>query len=275
MSIRETPSVFMENVRIVHTDSGKPIVSGISFALDRGRCLGIVGESGSGKTLVCRALLGLLPPALHAEGMIRFEGIDVPGLSSAEARHLRGTGMGAILQQAMTAFDPLYTIGAQITEILREKMRLTKAEADQRARASLQKVNLPESMMKSYPHQLSGGMLQRCMIAVTLGLRSRLVVADEPVTALDARNQHDVLQRFRQLREEHQATLIFVSHDLGAVQMLADSVLVMCRGRCVEAGDAHAVFNSPRHPYTQYLVSTRLALTRGFHRMLGGHHARA
>ena len=146
----------MENVRIVHTDSGKPIVSGISFALDRGRCLGIVGESGSGKTLVCRALLG-----------------------------------------------------------------------------------------------------------------------DEPVTALDARNQHDVLQRFRQLREEHQATLIFVSHDLGAVQMLADSVLVMCRGRCVEAGDAHAVFNSPRHPYTQYLVSTRLALTRGFHRMLGGHHARA
>lgn len=269
MSRAETPLVRMEHVRIVHTDSGRPIVNDVSFALHRGHCLGIVGESGSGKTLICRALLGLLPPALHAEGVIRFAGTDMLRTSAEEARRLRGTGMGCILQQPMTAFDPLYTLGDQFTETLREKLQLTAADADAQARTSLSQVKLPETVMQSYPHQLSGGMLQRCMIALTLAMRSRLVVADEPTTALDAANQYEVLQRFRRLRDDLHMTLIFVSHDLGAVQMLADSLLVMCRGRCVEAGDAETVFNAPQHPYTQYLVSTRLALTRGFRRVLG------
>jgi len=275
MSRAETPLVRMEHVRIVHTDSGRPIVDDVSFALHRGHCLGIVGESGSGKTLICRALLGLLPPALHAEGVIRFEETDMLRASPEAARRLRGTGMGSILQQPMTAFDPLYTLGDQFTETLREKLQLNAADADVLARFGLSQVKLPETVMKSYPHQLSGGMLQRCMIALTLALRSRLVVADEPTTALDAANQYEVLQRFRRLREEHDAALIVVSHDLGAVQMLADSLLVMCRGHCVEAGDAETVFNAPQHPYTQYLVGTRLALTRGFRRALGENHVSA
>lgn len=269
----ERPLAVMEHVNILHTDSGTPLVSDVNFVLEQGRCLGIVGESGSGKTLLCRALLGLLPPALHAEGLIRFEKTDMLRASSETIRRLRGTGLGAILQHPMTAFDPLYTLGDQLTGILREKLCLPAPEADGLARATLDQVHLPETVMKSYPHQLSGGMLQRCMIALTLAMRTRLIVADEPTTALDARNQYDVLQHFRQLREEHQVSLIFVSHDLGAVQMLADSLLVMCQGRCVEAGGADTVFNSPRHSYTRYLVSTRLALTRGFHRALGKNHA--
>ncbi|MBO4300163.1 MAG: ABC transporter ATP-binding protein [Desulfovibrio sp.] len=259
----------MEHVSIIHTDSGRPIVSDVGFALEEGHCLGIVGESGSGKTLICRALLGLLPPSLHAEGVIRFEQTDMLTASSEETRQLRGTGIGSIFQQPMTAFDPLYTLGDQFVETLGEKLQLNLAGANALARYALALVKLPEAVMKSYPHQLSGGMLQRCMIALTLAMRSRLVVADEPTTALDAANQYEVLQRFRRLREEHNVSLIIVSHDLGAVQMLADSLLVMCRGRCVEAGDAESVFNAPQHPYTQYLVSTRLALICGFRRVLG------
>ena len=275
MSRATAPAALMENVSVIHSNSGRAIVSDVSFTLEQGRCLGIVGESGSGKTLLCRALMGLLPPSLHAEGIIRFEGTDMLRASHEEIRAILGSGIAAILQQPMTAFDPLYTIGDQFTETLREKLRVSKKEAASFARDGMKQVNLPDTVMAIYPHQLSGGMLQRCMIAMTLCLHARLVVADEPTTALDASNQHDVLDRFLRLRDEHGITLIFVSYDLGAVQMLADSILVMCRGRCVEAGDARTVFNAPAHPYTQYLVSTRLALTRGFKRVLGELHARS
>lgn len=273
MSQTTTPMVLMENVSIVHSDSGSALVSDVSFTLEHGRCLGIVGESGSGKTLLCRALMGLLPPSLHAEGTIRFERTDMLRASHEEIRSLLGTGMAVILQQPMTAFDPLYTIGDQFIEILYEKLHISKKAATSFALDGMRQVHLPDSVMSSYPHQLSGGMLQRCMIALTLCLRTRLIIADEPTTALDASSQYDVLERFRRVRDEHGIAFILVSHDLGAVQMLADSLLVMCRGRCVEAGEARAVFDAPKHPYTQYLVSTRLALTRGFKRALGEVHA--
>ncbi|MCR5562859.1 MAG: ATP-binding cassette domain-containing protein, partial [Desulfovibrio sp.] len=174
MSQTTTPAAFMENVSVFHSESGRTIVSGVSFTLERGRCLGIVGESGSGKTLLCRALMGLLPPSLHAEGLIRFEGTDMLRVSHEEIRSLLGTGMTAILQQPMTAFDPLYTIGDQFIETLCEKLSVSTKDATAFARDGMKQVRLPDTVMESYPHQLSGGMLQRCMIALALCLRSRL-----------------------------------------------------------------------------------------------------
>lgn len=275
MSSPKEPLVRAEQVSVWHRESGRALVSDVSFTLYPGRCLGIVGESGSGKTLLCRALMGLLPPVLHATGKFFFGSMDMLRLGHEEARRLRGTGMSAILQQAMTAFDPLYTIGAQFRETLQEKLFLGRAKAEDLGRASLASVKLPANVWNKYPHQLSGGMLQRCMIALTLAFQAHLVVADEPTTALDAQNQYGVLQRFARLRRERGMSLIFISHDLGAVQMLADSVLVMHRGRCVESGPAEAVFNAPQHECTRYLVRTRLALTHGFERILGGGHGAA
>lgn len=262
----------LEHVAITDRTSGSVLVDNVSFSLRRGQCLGIVGESGSGKTLLCRAIMGLLPPALRAEGHIFFEETDMLHAAAPLVRRVRGLGISAILQQAMTAFDPLYTIGAQFREIFQEKLSLTPGEACREAAAALRRVNLPETLLKSYPHQLSGGMLQRCMIAVSLALRSRLVIADEPATALDAHNQHAVLQRLARMRQRHGTALILVSHDLGAVQLLADRVMVLRKGVCVEEGSAADIFHAPRHEYTRHLVRTRLALTRAFERLVGGRH---
>ena len=266
-----TPLLSMTGLSI--SSATQCLVSEISFTLHKGQCLGIVGESGSGKTLICRALLGLLPANLKASGRIVFEQTEMLTASLEERRRVLGTGMSIIMQQAMTAFDPLYSLGEQFGETLQEKLGLGREKALDLAKESLGKVKLPPSVLNSYPHQLSGGMLQRCMIALSLALRSRLLVADEPTTALDAKTQYEVLQRFQRLRKHDGLTLIFVSHDLGAVQLLADSLLVMRQGQCVEQGDATTIFNAPRHDYTQYLVRTRLALSQGFRRMLGASHA--
>ena len=232
------PLLELRHVSVTEGLSGRPLVQDVSFSLQRGHCLGIVGESGSGKSLLCRALLGLLPSGLVRSGQLHFDGRDLGRLDPAGWRELRGTGMAVILQQAMTAFDPLRPLGKQL-----------------------------ETVLSSYPHQLSGGMLQRCMIALTLALRPALVVADEPTTALDACHQQQVLRCLADVARE--ASLIFVSHDLGAVQQLADEVLVMQEGRCVEYGQAAQLFDTPGHACTRHLVRTRLALWRGFRQALG------
>ena len=249
--------------------SGKYLVKNISFHVAKGECLGIVGESGSGKTLCCKALMKLLPFGLRASGQALFENTDMLQVSERQARQVRGTGISAILQQPMTSFDPLYTMGSQLSEVLREKLGLDKKEARERTLNILKKVNLGEGVYSKYPHQLSGGMLQRCMIALSLALGSKLVVADEPTTALDAQNQFEVLQRLKRMREKYGVTLIFISHDLGAVQMLADRVLVMHKGESVEYGNAEEIFNHPQKEYTKYLVNTRLTLTRSFEKAIG------
>lgn len=290
--MRWIPGIIRRGARMMHTDnappllelrhvsirdrkSGKMLVHDISFSLQPGHCLGIVGESGSGKTLLCRALMGLLPPALTAEGQACFDGTDMLHVSERLGRRQRGSGMSAILQQAMTVFDPLYTIGAQLTETLCDKRKLKRKQAHVEASTALAKVNLPASVLTCYPHQLSGGMLQRCMIALSLALQSRLVVADEPTASLDAHNQYAILQRLVEMRNAYRTTLIFVSHDLGAVQMLADRLLVLQRGVCVEQGRAAEIFQHPRHEYTRHLVRTRLMVTRAFQRLMGDKYAAA
>ena len=176
--------------------------------------------------------------------------------------------MAVILQQAMTAFDPLRPLGRQLEGALRDSGGLSAPRAREAVGEALQRVGLPETVLHSYPHQLSGGMLQRCMIALTLALRPALVVADEPTTALDACHQQQVLRCLADVARD--ASLIFVSHDLGAVQQLADEVLVMQAGRCVEYGQAAQLFDAPRHACTRHLVRTRLSLWRGFRQALEG-----
>ena len=260
---------FVSDLTIRSVVSGKCLVHNVSFQVAKGECLGIVGESGSGKTLCCKALMKLLPFGLTASGEAIFENTNMLQASEKQARQIRGTGISAILQQPMTSFDPLYTLGSQLSEVLREKLGLDKKSARERTLDILKKVNLDEAVYSKYPHQLSGGMLQRCMIALSLALGSKLVVADEPTTALDAQNQFEVLQRLKRMREKYATTLIFISHDLGAVQMLADRILVMHRGESVEYGNAEEIFNHPQKEYTKYLVNTRLTLTCSFEKAIG------
>lgn len=265
----------VRNLRVVQRANGQEIVHGVNFTLAAGACLGIVGESGSGKTLTCRSIMGLLPPTLAGEGTAVFNGIDLVHAPAEQMRQLRGSKIAMVLQQPMTAFDPLYTMGAQFRETLTAHGAYTAGQADDLAVTMFGRVRLdaPQEVLRSYPHELSGGMLQRCMIALALALEPQIIVADEPTTALDAETQFEVVQRFLELRAQCNTAMIFVSHDLGVVQRLADAVLVMKDGRCVEYGPAETVFNAPQHEYTQYLIRTRLALTRGFEAMLERAHA--
>ena len=272
----DAPNVLdVRDLRVVQRADGQPLVHGVSFTLAAGACLGIVGESGSGKTLTCRSLMGLLPPTLSGEGSAECDGIDLVHAPAEQLRQLRGSMIAMVLQQPMTAFDPLYTMGAQFRETLAAHGAYSPAQADALAVAMFGRVRLeaPHEILRCYPHELSGGMLQRCMIALALALEPQLIIADEPTTALDAETQFEVVQRFQELRVQCNTAMIFVSHDLGVVQRLADTVLVMKDGRCVEYGPAEIVFNEPQHEYTQYLIRTRLALTRGFESMLERTHA--
>ena len=260
---------------VVQRANGQELVRGVNFTLAGGACLGIVGESGSGKTLTCRSIMGLLPPTLAGEGCAVFSGIDLVHAPAEQMRQLRGSKIAMVLQQPMTAFDPLYTMGAQFRETLAAHGAYSASQAHALAVDMFGRVRLdsPHDILRSYPHELSGGMLQRCMIALALALEPQLIIADEPTTALDAETQFEVVQRFQELRVQCNTAMIFVSHDLAVVQRLADTVLVMKDGRCVEYGPAETVFNAPQHEYTQYLIRTRLALTRGFEFMLERTHA--
>lgn len=256
----------VDNLRVYDTRSGQFLVNGVNFSLQENTCLGIVGESGSGKSLTCKALMGLLAPGLRAEGEAVLEGKSLLQASEEELRQVRGRRIAMIMQDAMTAFDPLYTLGAQMVETLQEKMALSSKDALDVAVDSLEKMCLRETgqVVKKYPYQLSGGMLQRCMIALTLALQPDIIIADEPTTALDSINQREVIEEFQRLREMGTMSLVFISHDLGIVQRLAQEVLVMCKGEQVEYGPAADVFGCPQHAYTRYLVDTRRELTQFF-----------
>lgn len=242
--------------------TGEPLVTDISLTLYRGRCLGIVGESGSGKSLLCRSLLGLLPSSLTAEGQVLFNGTDMLHAEPAEVRRRRGTGLGLLLQQAMTAFDPLRTIEAHFLESLQEKCGLTVVEAREKAEAYLKRTGLAADVLHAWPHQLSGGMLQRCLIALTLSLEPSVIVADEPTTAQDACHQFRIVRLLAGLRQEQ--ALLVVSHDLAVMQALADDLLIIHEGRCVESGPTAAVLAAPEHACTRRLLEARRALSRPF-----------
>ncbi|HUR88664.1 MAG TPA: ABC transporter ATP-binding protein [Ramlibacter sp.] len=235
-------------------------VDGVGFTLESGRTLGIVGESGCGKSVTSLSIMGLLPKGQGriSGGSVRFEGTDLSTLSAAQMRALRGDRMAMIFQEPMTSLNPAFTIGDQLVEAIRAHRKVSEAEARERAIAMLQKVRMPspEQRIDEYPHKLSGGMRQRVMIAMALACEPRLLIADEPTTALDVTIQAQVLELMRALREETGTAIILITHDLGVVAELADDVAVMYAGRIVEKAPVQRLFAHPQHPYTIGLLGS-------------------
>lgn len=256
----------LKNVVVNDPRSNEVIVHGSSFIVRKNTCLSIVGESGSGKSMTTKAILGLTNPWLKISGTAKYKDKNLIGLKQSELRKIRGKNICMIPQDAMTSFDPLYTIGYQMIETFVENLGISKEESKKLAIESLDKmlINNPEEVIKKYPHQLSGGMLQRCMIAIAIAMKPDIIIADEPTTALDSINQREVVEEFKRLRDVTGTSLIFISHDLGVVQSLADDILVMKNGECVEYGTAKKIFENPQHEYTKYLIDTRVSLTESF-----------
>jgi oligopeptide transport system ATP-binding protein len=238
-----------------HTQEGTVYaVNGISYTLDEGETLGIVGESGSGKSVQSLAIMGLLPkpPAEIASGTVIFRERDLLKLSPEEIRQVRGAEIAMIFQDPMTSLNPVLTIGRQITEALKLHLGMNNQQARERAAELLTMVGIPmaESRLDSYPHQFSGGMRQRAMIAMALSCNPQLLIADEPTTALDVTIQAQIIELVRRLKDKIGMAIIWISHDLGVVAGLADNVQVMYAGTIVERGPVNEIFNDTRHPYT-------------------------
>ncbi|GAB7193667.1 ABC transporter ATP-binding protein [Kineococcus sp. NUM-3379] len=232
------------------------VVNGLGYAVHPGETVAVVGESGSGKSVSVLALLGLLPRTATVTGEAVFEGRNLLALSEAELRTVRGNGIGMVFQDPMTSLNPVLTVGRQVAEGLQAHGRVTRQAARARAAELLGEVGLPDprGTLDRYPHQLSGGMRQRVMIAIALAGSPRLLVADEATTALDVTVQAQILDLVERLRAEHGTGVVWITHDLGVVAGIADRVLVMYGGRCVEDGAVDDVFDRPAHPYTRGLL---------------------
>jgi len=235
-----------------------PVLSGVSFALDRHDSVGLVGESGSGKSMTALAIMGLLPPGARVAGRIALDGQDLLAASEADMCAIRGRRIGMVFQEPMTALNPLQSIGAQVAEPLRVHFRLSRAESDAKAARLLERVGLGGKISPHrYPHQLSGGQRQRVVIAAALACGPDLLVADEPTTALDVTVQAQVLALLADLAAESGMGLLLITHDLGVVSQTVARVLVMYAGRVVERGPTQAVFDAMAHPYTRALFAAR------------------
>ncbi len=235
-----------------------PAAKGLSYTVKRGEVLAIVGESGSGKSSSSMALLGLLPTNARVTGSIKLLGQELRGIPEAEIRKVRGNSIAVIFQEPMTALNPVYTVGFQITEALRSHFDLSLDAARARAVELLGMVDIPnpEASFHKYPHQLSGGQRQRAMIAQSISCDPVLLIADEPTTALDVTVQAEILDLLRDLHRRLDSAIILITHDMGVVADLADHILVMKDGVAVEVGSAHQIFHAPQHPYTQSLLAS-------------------
>jgi oligopeptide/dipeptide ABC transporter ATP-binding protein len=234
-------------------------VDDVSLTLGAGETLGIVGESGSGKTTLALSLLRLLPPAGRiVSGEIRFEGDDLLRKSNAEMRRIRGKRIAMILQDPMASLNPLFTVGDQVAEPIRVHEGASRRRAWGRAQELLKAVRIsaPETRVREYPHQLSGGMRQRIVGAIAISCEPRLLIADEPTTSLDLTIQAQYLNLLRDLQRAHRLTLIFITHNLGIVAKMCDQVAVMYAGRLVESGPVGRIYNAPAHPYTRALLES-------------------
>ena len=241
-------------------------VNGISYQLQRGEVLGIVGESGSGKSVSVSALMQLLtPPGRVTGGSIRFDGRDILAMDKQQIRDVRGMEIAMIFQDPMTSLNPLFTIGNQLVETIRSHNKVSYREARRQAIESLRLVGIsnPERRVRQYPHEFSGGMRQRVMIAMALSLRPKLLIADEPTTALDVTIQAQILDLMKSLRREISAAVILITHDLGIVSDICDRVLVMYGGRIVESGSIEVIYDKPMHPYTRGLLACLPKVDKG------------
>ena len=234
------------------------ILRGVDLQLETGKILGLVGESGGGKTMVCKAILDILPESAKVTaGAIRFEGKDLLKMAKRERRGLLGPSISMILQNPMTALNPAYRIEDQVTDVLRLHMGASKSGARLRVLERLAAVHIrdPERVMRLYPHELSGGMCQRVVIAIAFACEPKLIIADEPTTALDVTVQHQILRLIRDLQRNTGTSVLFITHDLGVVAKVCDTVSVIYAGRILESGPVAQIFSSQHHAYTEALMN--------------------
>ncbi len=259
---REDALVRVEDLTVRFPVEGghRTVVDDVSFEVHAGEVLGIVGESGSGKSITSLSLLNLVDdPGEIVSGRVLLDGADVLKMRGTALQRVRGAEIGMIFQEPMRSLNPVFTIGKQLIETIRAHEDVKPADAYDRSVDWLRRVGLPnpERVMRSYPHEMSGGMLQRAMIAVALCCRPRLLIADEPTTALDVTIQAQIIDLLLDLRDETGMAMLFITHDLGVIAEVADSVLVMYGGHVVERGDVFSLFDHPQHPYTDALLKAR------------------
>jgi peptide/nickel transport system ATP-binding protein len=256
------PMLSVQNLKThFFTDDGVVrSVDGVSFTVNEGETLGIVGESGSGKSVTALSIMQLLPQRKGkiVEGSILFQDVDLVSLSEKRMRKIRGNDIAMIFQEPMTSLNPSYTIGNQIGEALRLHLKLNRKQAEKRCIELLEQVGIPraEKIVKDYPHRLSGGMRQRVMIAMALACNPKLIIADEPTTALDVTIQAQILELIQHMKRESNTSIVMITHDLGVVSEVCDRVIVMYAGRVVEEADVKTIFTSPSHPYTMGLIDS-------------------
>lgn len=258
------PAIKVEDlcVDLVTKRQKRRIVDHVGFEVYPGECLGILGESGSGKSMSLKAVLGLLDKNFRVSGQAIFDEKNLISFSGEELRKIRGNQIGMVLQNPMTCFDPLYRIGSQMAETFAMH---TDWNGERIRKVSLKvleqmKIHDGEEVLQKYPHQLSGGMLQRIMIGIAMALSPELLIADEPTTAIDAITQYEILEEFERIKREKKTAMIFITHDLGAISKVADRIMVMNSGQIVDQGDFHHILHHAKDPYTRLLVEKRMAV---------------
>lgn len=252
------------------TDNGLVhAVNGVNLKLAKGDTLGLVGETGAGKTTTALGILDLIqtPPGKIVEGKILFNGVDLRKLSPSEMRHIRGKEISMIFQDPMTALNPVIRVGDQIAEVIFQHEKCSRKEAEKKAMQMLEKVGIPLQRASDYPHQFSGGMKQRVVIAIALACTPKLLLADEPTTALDVTIQAQVLDMMGELKKEFGTSMILITHDLGIVAEMCDKVAIMYAGEIVEYGTLEQIFEDARHPYTKGLFESIPSLDKKVHRL--------
>ena len=260
------------NVTLRHRRVSKKLVEDVSFEVHPGECLGILGESGSGKSMTVKSVLGLLDKNFQVSGSAIFDGQDLLKETKEELRRLRGSRITMVLQNPMSCFDPLYRIGEQMAETLQEHTALKGRPLQKRMEdiLRLMRIHDPADVLRKYPHQLSGGMLQRVMIGLAICMQPSLIIADEPTTAIDSISQYAIMQEFLRIKQRGEVSMIFISHDLGVLSLIADRLIVMHDGKAVESGTAQEIFDNATDTYTRHLIKQHRAV---MHRFLDALHA--
>lgn len=240
----------------------KQILEDVSFSVKAGKCLGILGESGSGKSMTTKAILGLLNRDFQISGSAIFEGKDLLQMRDGDLRTLRGSAIGMILQNPMTCFDPLYKIGNQIYETFDAHGIYPRNQYKEEAIKILDKMRIhdPEGVLQKFPHQLSGGMLQRVMIGIAMSMNPRLLICDEPTTAIDSITQYEIIKEFQRIKAESNVGMLFITHDVSVISHIADEVIVLNKGKLVDHGSFSDILKNPKDPYTKLLIEKKLAV---------------
>ena len=260
------------NATLRHRRVSKKLVEDVSFEVHPGECLGILGESGSGKSMTVKSVLGLLDKNFQVSGSAIFDGQDLLKETKEELRRLRGSRITMVLQNPMTCFDPLYRIGNQMAETFATHTSWNVQEIRSRCLEILDQMRIRngEEVLEKYPHQLSGGMLQRIMIGIAMALQPELLIADEPTTAIDAITQYEILEEFIRIKKQKNTAMLFITHDLGAISKVADRILVMNSGHVVDSGSFDHILKHADDPYTRMLVEKRSAVMRRYRQILHG-----